>query len=285
MDALSVVLVCSAALVHATWNLLAKKAAGGALFIWWYSVATAVLYLPVVLWIAATGGIALGAAVAGAIAASGLLHLGYSVSLQTGYRRADLSVVYPVARGTGPLLSVAGAILILGEPLTGAVMAGGALVVTGVLVVGTGGKVGGEALWRGIRWGAFTGAFIASYTLLDGAAVKLLALSPIVLDYFGNLVRLAALTPGALRDRAGLQAEWRRNARLILGCGALVPVSYVLILFAVQRAPISVIAPARELSMMVGVLFGWWLLKEQDVARRLAGAVLIAAGVAVLMLG
>ena len=79
-------------------------------------------------------------------------------------------------------------------------------------------------------------------------------------------------------------AEWRANRGTIVAVGALVPVSYVLVLYAMTPAPVSVVAPARELSMMVGVLFGWWLLGEADVGRRLAGSGLIAGGVIVLML-
>lgn len=282
MDFLALVLVITAAFVHATWNLLAKRAGGGRLFIWSYSAVTAVLYFPLVVWVLYRDGVAWSPLVIAAILTSGLLHLGYSVCLQTGYRKADLSVVYPIARGTGPALSVMGAIMFLGEPATATVIGGAGLIVAGVLVIGLAGIRARGPIWPGIRWGALTGTMIACYTIADGYTVRYLSLSPILLDYFGNLVRLAALTPAAFANREELAADWRKNARLVLSVGALVPVSYVLVLFAMTRAPVSVIAPARELSMMVGVLFGWWLLKEADVARRLAGAALIACGVGLL---
>jgi drug/metabolite transporter (DMT)-like permease len=282
VDFLALVLVITAAFVHATWNLLAKRAGGGRLFIWSYSAVTAVLYFPLVVWVLYRDGVAWSPLVIAAILTSGLLHLGYSVCLQTGYRKADLSVVYPIARGTGPALSVMGAIMFLGEPATATVIGGAGLIVAGVLVIGLAGIRARGPIWPGIRWGALTGTMIACYTIADGYTVRYLSLSPILLDYFGNLVRLAALTPAAFANREELAADWRKNARLVLSVGALVPVSYVLVLFAMTRAPVSVIAPARELSMMVGVLFGWWLLKEADVARRLAGAALIACGVGLL---
>jgi drug/metabolite transporter (DMT)-like permease len=286
VDALALALVVAAAFIHATWNLLSKRSGGGRLFIWSYSAVTAVLYLPLAVWLAARHAGSWHPLVPAAIVASGLLHLLYATCLQAGYRKADLSVVYPVARGTGPALSVLGAILLLGEPASAPTLGGTALIVSGVLVIGLAGaraRARGP-VWPGIRWGALTGLVIACYTVADGYTVRALALSPILLDYFGNLVRLASLTPLAVRRRAELAAEWRANRGTILAVGALVPVSYVLVLYAMTRAPVSVIAPARELSMMVGVLFGWWLLREPDVARRLAGSGLIAAGVVLLAL-
>jgi drug/metabolite transporter (DMT)-like permease len=282
VDLLSLALVIAAAFIHATWNLLAKRAGGGWLFIWSYSAVTAVLYFPLVVWLLYQGDVQWSPLVVTAILASGLIHLGYSVCLQAGYRKADLSLVYPIARGTGPTLSVIAAIIFLGERVTVAIVGGAGLIVAGVLVIGLAGARAHGPVWPGIRWGAFTGMMIACYTIADGYTVRFLSLSPILLDYFGNLVRLAVLSPAALVRREQLAADWQKNARLILVVGALVPVSYVLVLFAMTRAPVSVIAPARELSMMVGVLFGWWLLKEADVARRLTGAALIACGVGLL---
>lgn len=282
MDLLALALVIAAAFVHATWNLLAKRAGGGRLFIWSYSAVTAVLYLPLVAWLLYRHTMLWTPLVLAAILASGVLHLGYSICLQTGYRKADLSVVYPVARGTGPALSVTGAIMLLGDPATVATLGGAGLIVAGVLVIGLAGARARGPVWPGIRWGAYTGMMIAAYTIADGYTVQVIGLSPILLDYFGNLVRLAALTPIALARREELALAWRKNAGLILGVGAIIPVSYVLVLYAMTRAPVSVIAPARELSMMVGVFFGWLILKEANVARRLVGAALITCGVGLL---
>ncbi|HVL35213.1 MAG TPA: DMT family transporter [Burkholderiales bacterium] len=280
MDAISLALVLSAALIHATWNVLAKRAAGGARFVWCYSVASGVFYFPV-LWLTAPAH-AWSWGVAGVVVASGLLHLGYALVLQAGYQRADLSVVYPVARGTGPALSVIGAILLLGEPASLTTVGGAVLIVAGILVIGLHAGTGARRLLAGVRWGGLTGLFIAAYTVLDGAAVKLMAVAPIVLDYFGNLLRIGLLTPLALGGAPDWREEWRRYGGIALLCGALVPLSYIFVLFAMQRAPVSVVAPAREASMMVGVLLGWWLFKEGQLLRRLAGAALIGLGVVVL---
>jgi drug/metabolite transporter (DMT)-like permease len=288
MDALSLGLIVAAALVHATWNLLAKKASGGPIFVFFYSGATAVIYLPVIFFVDIFPAGVNPVYVLIAFGVSAILHLAYSLALQTGYQRANLSIVYPVARGTGPALSVAGAILIVGEPATWAGIAGAGLIVAGVLWIGLGGSKASHAESRvstGLFWGGLTGLCIAGYTVVDGAVVKLLLLSPIALDYFANLLRLTMLAPLALKKRTELKSEWSRYAWLAVVVGALSPLSYIFVLYAMQRAPISVIAPARELSMMVGVFFGWWFMKEPDVWRRLAGAALIAAGVMVLARG
>jgi multidrug transporter EmrE-like cation transporter len=116
MTVLSLSMVVLAALIHATWNLLAKRAAhAGTAFVGASTVVACVAYLPWVVWQLMHGGMPINAPVVACIVASGLLHLVYSMCLQKGYRVADLSVVYPVARGTGPLLSSVGAFVLLGE--------------------------------------------------------------------------------------------------------------------------------------------------------------------------
>jgi multidrug transporter EmrE-like cation transporter len=115
----SLCLVVLAAFVHATWNLLSKRAAAaGPTFIFTYNLVACVAYAPWVLWLLARDKIGWSWAVAGCVLISGLIHLAYSLCLQRGYQVADLSVVYPVARGTGPMLSSIGALLLLGETPT-----------------------------------------------------------------------------------------------------------------------------------------------------------------------
>ena len=114
--------------------------------------------------------------------------------------------------------------------------------------------------------------------------MRLLGVSPIIVDYFGNIVRVLMLSPVAIRRRAELPRHWRDSYKVIVGVGVLIPVPYILALYAMTIAPVSAIAPARELSMMVGVLFGRFLLQEPHVAARLGGAGLIAIGVATLFL-
>lgn len=192
-------LVVVGALIHALWNLLAKHSNGGAHFVWCYSAVCSVLYLPLAVWAVSTGGMKWSWLAVGMIGATGLLHLGYSLILQGGYRRAGLSVVYPVARGTGPALSVIGAVFLLGEHMTVASATGAFLIVSGVLVIGLArSRDRASQVWTGIRWGGLTGLFIAAYTLNDGAAVRIVGLSPIVVDYFGGHHPAHAIGAGRL---------------------------------------------------------------------------------------
>jgi drug/metabolite transporter (DMT)-like permease len=213
-----------------------------------------------------------------------VLHLLYSLSLQTGYRHSDLSVVYPIARGTGPLLSFIGAGLLLGEALTARSVAGMLLIVGGILLVA--GLIGRHrrAPGVGVLYGLLTGALICAYTLNDGWAVKVLLISPFLIDFTGNMFRMVVLAPRAWRDRARVALEARSYRKPVIVVSVLGPLGYILVLFAMRMAPISHVAPARELSTLVGAWFGSRLLREDSGPWRIAGAALIVAGVISLAL-
>lgn len=290
LDAFLLILI--AGLIHAGWNIAAKHAGGDARFAFFSAALVAVVWAPVGWWFARDELPRWGATEWSLVVASGVIHVFYFVTLLRGYRRADLTVVYPLARGSGPLLTALVAVLFLGEQLSALGFAGIAAVVGGVFLV-----AGGPGLWRsahdpaarerlhrGLAYGALTGVFIAGYSVVDGFAVKVLLMSPILVDYMGNLVRLVLFTPSVLRDRAEALRLWRRQWKHALGVAVFSPVAYVLVLFAMQRAPLSHVAPAREVSMLFAALIGGHLLREGDRALRLAGAVCIAAGVGALAL-
>ena len=280
-------------MVHACWNIAAKKAGGDSRFAFFTSALMMVLWAPLGWWLGRAAVPLWGTVEWGFVLASGLLHVAYYVILLRGYRKADLTVVYPLARGSGPLLSSLVAITLLGERLSLSGGLGLAGVVGGVFLI-----AGGPALLRatrdaaarrrvhaGMRYGVLTGAFIAAYTVVDGYAVKALLMSPILVDYMGNFVRVAVLAPTVLRDLPAARGLWRTQWRFALVVAAVSPVAYVLVLYAMQTAPLSHVAPAREVSMLFAALIGGHLLNEGDRAARVAGAVLIAAGVTALALG
>lgn len=285
-------LVLAAALLHALWNIVAKHSGGDQRFALIAAVQLCVIWAPLGLW-AAWGVVPLwGWKEWAAVLASAVVHLLYFTTLLRGYRLADLTVVYPIARGTGPLLAAAGAVLLLGERLSPVGLAGVAAVVTGVFLI-----AGGPQLWAlahdparrdrvrtGIGYGALTGALIAGYTLIDGYAVTVLLVSPILVDWFGNLLRVPFLLPVALRDPAGLREAWRTQWKHALVVAVFGPIGYVLVLYAMRLAPLSHVAPAREVSMLFAALIGGRLLGEQDRGLRIAGAGCIAAGVVSLAL-
>ena len=279
MPFLALIAVLLAAGTHSTWNLFAKKAAGSRHFVWLYSVGSIVLYFPIIAWIVVTGRPHFGGIECLALTATAVLHTGYSLVLQAGYRTSDLSLVYPIARGTGPLLSFVGATVLLGERPTLLAGLGLVLIVAGILLVAGLTREPHRAPKAGIFFGLLTGLFIAAYTVNDGWAVKSLALSPFIIDFTGNLLRVVALTPLALRDLPEVKREAREYVRPAAVVAVLGPLGYILVLFAMRLAPVSHIAPARELSTLVGTYFGSRLLREKAVPARLVGAACIVVGV------
>lgn len=286
-------LVLLAGLIHASWNIAAKKAGGDARFAAFTGVVLLVAWAPLGIWFGITELPRWGWAQWLLLCASALLHTIYYIVLLRGYRKADLTVVYPLARGSGPLLSSLAAILLLGEQISALGVAGIAGVVGGVFLV-----AGGPGLWRashdpaqrqrvrrGMLYGLLSGAFIASYTVVDGYAVKIMLMSPILVDYMGCLLRMVVLAPALLRDPAAARVLWKQQWKYAVFVGVVSPVSYVLVLYAMQTAPLSHVAPAREVSMLFAALIGGHLLGEGDRALRLIGAACIAAGVMALALG
>src|SRR3954449_4457082 len=267
MSLLPFTLVILAALIHATWNLLSKRAAAaGAAFVFAYNLVACAVYAPWVAWLLARGALAWSLPVVVCILLSGLIHLAYSLCLQRGYQVADLSVVYPVARGAGPMLSLLGAILIFGERPSLQGVLGLLAVIVGIGLISTQGSLaafrqpGGQA---GVRWGVTTGSFIASYTVVDAYAVKVLGIQPVVLDWCNNVLRFVLLAPVVLCAPGRARERMRGRWWLAIGVGVLSPLSYILVLAALNLgAPLSVVAPAREMSMMVGALFGLVILRE-----------------------
>jgi drug/metabolite transporter (DMT)-like permease len=289
----AIALVLVAALLHAGWNIVAKRSGGGGHFVMMGALMIVVLWAPLGLWLAVQQVPGWGWSEWMLLLASGLAHLLYFNVLLAGYRAADLTVVYPVARGTGPLVTAVAAVLLLGERLGPSGLAGVVAITAGVFLIAGGPGLLARAhdpaqrsrVLAGLRWGALTGLLIALYSVLDGYAVKVLLISPILVDYIGNALRIPFMLPSVLADRAGflrdLKAQWK--AALLLA--AISPLAYVLVLYAVQRAPLSHVAPAREVSMLFAALLGGRLLGEADRGARLAGAACIAGGVIALALG
>jgi drug/metabolite transporter (DMT)-like permease len=286
-------LVVLAGLIHASWNIAAKKAGGDVRFAAFTSLVTMLAWAPVGLWLGVQQVPGWGLLEWSLVVASAVFHCLYFIVLLRGYRKADLTVVYPLARGSGPLLSSLVAILFLGEQLSALGAVGIAGVVAGVFLI-----AGGPGLLRathdparrqrihkGMAYGLLTGVFIASYTVVDGYAVKFALMSPILVDYMGNLARMVLLAPTVLRNRVAAASLWGQQWKYALFVGTISPVSYVLVLYAMQDAPLSHVAPAREVSMLFAALIGGQLLGEGDRLLRIVGAACIAAGVMALALG
>jgi drug/metabolite transporter (DMT)-like permease len=286
VSATVLLLVAIAAVAHATWNLTIKAAGtSGARFLWLTFVVATVAVAPFgITSLAHVGGrmpvlllLALG---------SGILQISYFLTLQRGYRLGDVSVVYPLARGSGPLLSVIFAIVLFGEHPGILALVGAGVVVTGVVVIGlAGGRGRFRANRMGILYGLLVGVVIAAYTLWDANAVVQQKLPPLGYFWVTILVQLIAFAPFALRQPKHTVALAKQHWAAALVVGILSPLAYILILFAFTLAPVALVAPAREVSVVLVALGGWLLFREPHPVQRILGAVIVLGGVALLTIG
>lgn len=276
-------LIAAAACAHAAWNFFAKQARGGLPFVWLAGVCAMTAYaLPAAIQLLLNDHGVTAAGIA-FMAGSGCLHSAYFTTLQRGYATGDLSVVYPLARGTGPALSVLLAIVILGERPGPIALVGAALVIVGVLSLAAGGKR--RPSRAALGFALLTGVIIAAYTLWDAHAVESLA-QPAIAYYWGSEVtRALVLAVPALRDREGLRTALEHDRRAILAVGLLSPLAYILVLVALTLAPVSVVAPGREASIVIASLLGTRVLGEGESRMRAVAAVAILGGIACLALG
>ena len=286
MSAYALALVLAGACCHAWWNLILKRTGGGTGFFLLFSGFSAILLAPVALivwWIEQP---VMGWPQFAMIGLSAALHLLYFLALDRGYRHGDLSVVYPLARGTGPVLTMIGAIILLGERPS-AIAIGGALLIAGavLMLVGDPRKLRESGNLRGVGFALLTGCLIASYTLADKQSVAVLLIPPILFDWGANLLRWCLLTPIALRNREGIRSAWKNYRKEALYVAILSPLSYILALTAMRFTPVSYVAPAREVSILIATVLGAKVLAETDAKRRMTAAVLMIAGLAALALG
>ncbi|WP_027946478.1 DMT family transporter [Amycolatopsis taiwanensis] len=285
MNGTALALVLIAAVVHAAWNLAAKRVRdGGASFVFLYYTASAVCCLPVAIVTLVVEPARPQWAWLLAAVLTAVFHVCYGIVLQRGYAVGDLSVVYPVARGSGPLLSVFAAVVVLGERPGVPGLAGALLVVAGVLLIGTGsrdGRTDPRARRAGFAYGLLTGVTIAAYTIWDDYSVTALAVPPLVYFSTGALLQSLILTPSALR-RGDVGRRWRTYRREVLVVGVLSPVAYLMVLYAMRLAPVSLVAPAREVSIVLGGIAAWLVLGEADPLRRLTGSVIVLTGIGLI---
>ncbi len=282
----ALVLILVAAVIHATWNLLNKQASGHPTFTWLVAVLSAAFYAPATIAIIEIWQLKIGFVEVGMMAGSAALHTAYFVLLNQGYRAGDLSLVYPLARGTGPLLSTIAAIIFLGERPSPIALMGVLLIIGGVLILtGNLARLRQGETRAAAGYALITGLFIAAYTLWDKQAVSLFAIAPIVLDWGANVGRSLLLTPYALKYSDDAVHEWREHKFEAIAIAILIPLSYILVLTAMQFTPVSYVAPAREISILIGTAMGARLLAEGDAPRRLGAAGAMVLGMVALAIG
>ena len=273
MTATAFALAISAALLHASWNLVVKASGDRLVAACAQATFGAVVFLPFLV----AGGIPSGALTPALV--SSVCHVAYYLCLVTSYRHTDISVAYPVARGSAPMLVAIGGTVIVGDHLN-------ALAWVGIVVVSA--SLLSIALhlrdWAHLRWPLTTGVVISTYTLIDSSATR-----QVGDDRMGYVALLFTLTvvwfiPLVARRRGTrvlvdtVRAGWIRLAV----AGAASVTSYALVLIAAQHAAVGPVAAVRETSVVFAVLGGRLLLREEVKARRLISAAGVAAGAVVL---
>ena len=288
MTALALGLVLLSAFIHASWNFLLKKSGGGAGLITATNLVSLAVYLPVAAAVAHYSPYRFEPVHLVLMLGSGLVHTAYFLMLDRAYRSGgDLSVVYPLARATGPLLTIGVAIAAFGERPSAVALGGAVLIGASALAL-----TGNPFAWKrsdarhAIGFALATGCTIAIYTLWDKQSVASFLVVPLVYDWGCNFFRCLVLAPLTHRRSPGaLSRAWREQRFAAIAIGILSPLSYILVLTAMVFTPVSLVAPAREVSILFAALMGAHLLREGDVARRAAAAVGMVLGVSGLALG
>lgn len=285
MTFLALSLVLLAAVCHATWNFLVKRLHSGPELVWLFSVAAVLIYLPVATYAVITGSPRFGATELIFYFGTAVLHGAYFLTLQYGYRHGDLSVIYPTARATGPLLSSLFAILILAERPSPQVLLGGAGIIVGIVFLTGGFKRRADHLRRSLIFGLLVGVLIGAYTIWDAWAVQRLSMPPLVLEYVSRLFMALLLLPFAFSRRQKVRGLWRQHKLAVIVIGIVNPLAYILVLYALTTTPVVYVAPAREVSVLIAVVLGSVFLGEGMLKQRLGWATLILAGMIVLATG
>ena len=288
MTLLALGLVLFSAFVHASWNYLLKTSGGGAGLITAASALSLAFYAPLVLAVAWYQGYSPQPAHLGLMFGSGMIHTAYFLLLDRAYRSGgDLSIVYPLARATGPMLTIVVAIAILGERPSAIAIGGAVLIGISALVL-----TGNPFAWHkskarhAVGFALLTGAMIATYTIWDKASVATWLIPPLLYDFGCNAFRVCVLVPFTKRRAPGsILKAWQGKRGPVIAIALLSPLSYILVLTAMVFTPVSLVAPAREVSILFAALMGTHLLREGDLTRRVAAACGMVLGIAGLALG
>ncbi len=211
---------------------------------------------------------------------SGCLHSAYFTTLQRGYAEGDLSVVYPLARGTGPALSVLAAVVILGERPGPLALIGAAIIVVAVISLAFAGHATPSRARDRLR-AAHRDDDRGVHALGRPRGRGPRAADDRLLLGLGGHARVRPRVP-ALRDREGLRIALAHDRRAILAVGTLSPLAYILVLVALTLAPVTIVAPGREASIVIVSLLGTRVLGEGETSKRAVAAVAILVGIACL---
>jgi drug/metabolite transporter (DMT)-like permease len=290
MTTLAFFLVLTSAVLHALWNFLVKRSgASGPVFIWLFTLPSVIVLAPVAIWMIVTRHITLALPAVLFLAGSAIVHTIYFLLLSRGYRDGELSIVYPIARGTGPLLAGVIAIAILKERPSLAAFAGAVCISGGAVLLArehrAASRESGGTRVRSVEYGLAIGVLIGIYTVWDKYLVGSLAVSPLLLEWVLSGAICMLVTPSAMSNFSLVRSTWEKHSRVAVAGALLSSASYISFLTALAASPVSRVAPLRETSILIGALLGTRLLGEGRPGRRLAAAGAISAGVILVSLG
>ena len=279
-------LVLASAVMHASWNLVAKRTSAGQPFLFIAYVVGALAYTPFALAILVVAQPRLGWIALAFVVMAVVLQTVYFATLTAGYRVGDLSLVYPIARASGPLIATLGAIAILGERPSALALSGAIAIVVGALVLaGDPRSLRARGAGRAVGYALATGVVIALYTLWDKTAVSLVLIPPLVYDWMTISGQAVAVAPVAFRRRDEVRRVWDTQRRSVLFVGVVSRLSYLCMLTALAISPVSYVAPARETGILFGTILGTRVLAEGEGRRRSIGAAAMVVGIVALALG
>lgn len=276
MSALAFNIVLFAAALHAAWNAIIKSGRDKFLtmmLIMLGSALVSALALPVM--------VVPDRASWPFLAASTVLQAGYFTLVAATYRVTDMSLAYPLMRGTAPMIVTIASVPLLGEVLPPGALAGIGLICAGILTQALGARGNG----RGVAMALITAGMIAGYTMIDGSGARLSG-DAVAYTLWLNLFTGVPFALWLLvRRPAGFGAYLRGNWHLGLIGGIGTLTSYGLALWAMMQAPIALVAALRETSILFATLISVLVLKERFSPQRVLAALLILAGAVVIRLG
>lgn len=286
MTPLNLALIIGSAVIHVVAHVAIRRAKDRAAFVWWMLLWGGVLFLPVVFLIP----FHVPPAAWGLMAISAVFEALYFGLIAQAYRHGELSLVYPLARGTAPLFLLVWSAVLLAERPTAGGVAGVGLIAAGLYFINlprlSAWKEPILALGRlAPRLALLAGFSISMYTVIDRAGIRLV--EPLLYTYLALLLTTILLTPYTLRlvGWSGLKTELRSSRLNSVAAGFTTMAAYAVVLYAMRNGvPASYAGAVREISVVFGAIAGIWLLKESGSVMRVAGSLGVAAGVAVIAL-
>ena len=273
---LATLLALTAAVLHASWNLLVKQSADRRLALWGqFTIGGALSAIALITWniLSSSPDIAWGWALF-----SGAMHVPYLMLLSRAYDRGDFSMSYPIVRGAGALAAAAGGVIFLHDTLSPLSTLGIVLAVLGLFVLAKSGS------WHVVGAALSVASTIAVYSVVDGHGTR--QSQPVAYALALNIAAAIFVSLYAsIRSRKQMIPTMRAHWKIMGAAGVFSTVAYMLVMIAYRHAPVGYVASLRESSVVIAAFAGWKMLDEGDHRRRITSAAIVLVGLVVLVIG